>query len=127
MPKETIHDTAGTYDVRVGWSDGCVQVGVEQAAGFSLVTQLYGAPEACERLGHTVATRLDHRIDADGDAEKSAALGQLGREVLNWVEANANDPDGSYTGVWSTLDRTSLNRLIRVLRNARDRAYGKDE
>lgn len=29
-------------------------------------------------------------------------------------------------GTWITLDRTSANRLIRVLRNGRDAAFGQD-
>jgi hypothetical protein len=32
-----------------------------------------------------------------------------------------------FKGLWGTLDRTGCNRLIRVLRHARDQAFGKDE
>lgn len=31
------------------------------------------------------------------------------------------------TGLFSTLDRYKINQLIRVLRRARDQAFGKDE
>lgn len=34
------------------------------------------------------------------------------------------DPD---TGVWADLDRAGINNLIRSLREARDKAFGKDE
>lgn len=123
MPKETIHDSTGTYDVRVGWQDGVVQVGVEQAAGFSLVTMLYGDEDARIKFANA-AVRLVH----DYDAAAQGSPAELGRALLDALEVS-NPAIGSvgYTGVWSTLDRPSVNRLIRVCRNARDRAYGKDE
>lgn len=34
------------------------------------------------------------------------------------------DADG---GTWTDLDRNGINRLIRALREARDKAFGKDE
>lgn len=39
------------------------------------------------------------------------------------------DPDspGGFTGLWGTLDRAGINRLIKMLRKARDDAYGHDE
>lgn len=36
------------------------------------------------------------------------------------------DPD-SADGLWVSLDREAINRLIRVLRKARDQAFGIDE
>lgn len=131
MPKETIQDTAGAYDVRVGWAPDSVQVGVESAGGFSLVSMLYGDGDACRLVGLRVCERLGHRLDqsVQTDEDKNLALMQLGREVLNIVEASQSNPTvaPSYTGIWSTLDRAGLNRLIRVLRRARDAAYGRDE
>lgn len=42
-----------------------------------------------------------------------------------------NDPnkaaDGGVEGYYVNLDREGLNKAIRVLRRARDQAYGKDE
>lgn len=32
----------------------------------------------------------------------------------------------NYTGLWSSVDRDTINRTIRLLRKARDRAYGAD-
>ncbi len=32
-----------------------------------------------------------------------------------------------FTGLWGTLDRRQINRLIKMLRKARDEAYGRDE
>jgi hypothetical protein len=134
MPKETITDTAGSYDVRVGWRpDDHVQVGVETAAGYSLLTMLYSDEDTLARVGRAAA---DHGwpqaddTDCDSDTER-AEMVRIGREVLNLVEAAdpAPDPNSThgYTGVWSTLDRGGCNRLIRVLRRARDSAFGRDE
>jgi hypothetical protein len=32
-----------------------------------------------------------------------------------------------FTGLWGTLDRDGCNRLIRVLRRARDQTFGRDK
>lgn len=32
-----------------------------------------------------------------------------------------------FTGLWGTFDRDGLNRIIRAIKHARDKAYGKDE
>lgn len=40
----------------------------------------------------------------------------------------APDPDGwTWDGQFTDLDRHGLNQLIRALREARDKAYGRDE
>lgn len=100
MPKEVIPDEAGAFDVHVGWTRepaGHVQVGAVMAAGRA--------------------------IDAPPDAPRN--LRQL---VASWPD-DAGDPDspGGATGLWSTLDRAGVNRLIRTLRHARDAAFGRDE
>jgi len=122
MPKESISGD-GRYDVRVGWQNGCdMQIGVEEEAGFSLVTALYGDPETCRLIGLAVAAHCEVGVVRGMDAFMA-----LGRDVLNIVEGSASSPNGSYTGVWVTLSRQGANRLIRVLRRARDAAYGRDE
>lgn len=37
------------------------------------------------------------------------------------------DEKPTFTGVWGTFDRDGLNRAIRMLRKARDEAFGRDE
>ena len=44
---------------------------------------------------------------------------------LGTVNTTIKTSDGS-GGWWVTLDREQINRLIRVLRKARDQAYGAD-
>jgi hypothetical protein len=43
------------------------------------------------------------------------------------VDAINEVTHGGYLGLWSDLDRHGINQLIKVLRRARDSAYGKDE
>jgi hypothetical protein len=100
MPKEVIHDEAGSFDLAVGWTRepaGHVQVGAVMAAG--------------------------QPIDAPPNTPRT--LKQL---VASWPD-DAGDPDhpAGATGLWSTLDRAGCNRLIRTLRKARDAAFGRDE
>ncbi len=82
------------------------------------------------------------KITATNDAE-SLALAVLGEDhrpapdpltlaeaVLNILDtvAGGHRADGSsYAGLWSDLDREGVNRLVRVLRRARDAAFGRDE
>jgi hypothetical protein len=49
--------------------------------------------------------------------------------VESWPEGAGRYHDDTelLTGLWSTLDRRQLNELIRVLRKARDAAFGRDE
>ncbi|MBQ1047868.1 hypothetical protein KBX50_05265 [Micromonospora sp. C51] len=38
-----------------------------------------------------------------------------------------NQTPADFKGVWGTFDREGINRAIRVLRRARDSAFGRDE
>lgn len=131
MPKEIIQDTAGSYDVRVDWSPEFVQVGIETVAGHSLVTTLYGDPEALERIALEVygACQQSKPSQGGGGLHGGEQALHLGRRILDIVESSQSNPGEalSYTGVFSTLNRDALNRLIKALRRARDAAYGRDE
>lgn len=88
MPKETIHDEAGLYDVAVGWN--------RDTSHVQLGTVIHQDPDKAE-----------------------VTLPAL---LKTW-----QDEGDHHTGLWATLDRDGINRLIRSLRRARDQAYGKDE
>ena len=49
-----------------------------------------------------------------------------GRSLAEHLTGGGEDP-ATFTGLWGTFDRASLNRLIRCLRRARDSAFGRDE
>lgn len=135
MPKEVIFGAGGQYEARVGWTadGGEVQVGIETIDGKSLITELYG--DNCRDIGQRVYERVHQLVTSMGqissDADKDAALEALGRDVLDLVESSQTSPGSpgtaGYSGVWAALDRIRVNQMIRVLRRARDAAFGKDE
>jgi hypothetical protein len=109
MPRETVISPVGPSHVKVGWSaDREVQVGVEVEGERSIFWQL---------LGHDIdqLTRL---------GEKMRAAVELGRMVLDTLDVHSH---GGYKGVWSGIDRSAYNRPIRLVRRARDSAFGRDE
>lgn len=128
MPKQQVVGEAGDpFEVVVGWSTETVQVGVETVDGRSIVTVLYGDREAririaqriCEKLGVAPPTGQT----SDEEAEKHATLG---RELLDIIEAEG-DGGLSYTGLHASFGRSGTNELIKVERQARDKAFGKDQ
>ena len=113
MPRETISTPVGPYHVKVGWArDRDVQVGVEAEDERSLFWLLLGSHLA--ELGDQFR-RIGLVEHEDDEA--------LGRAVLNTIDMMTP----LYRGVWSDLDREGCNDLIRVVRRARDQAYGRDE
>lgn len=119
MPKETIRVIHGANDVQVGWTRDCeVQVGVEDSEGRSLFWK-FGDIHA-EMIGSEV-----RRLVAEANEPGAAPLGDLGlgENVLNMLDTVCFP----YSGVWSTMGRRQeVNELIRILRRARDSAFGKD-
>lgn len=79
-------------------------------------------------LGETFAKHEDiefgYKTRSMGDTQRLE--GELGRMVLNAVTGSTGAMDGD-SSLYTSLDRGSVNRLIRLLRKARDAAFGKDE
>jgi hypothetical protein len=145
MPREVVH-CDGPFHVKVGWAaDRDVQLGVEGDEGRSLNWLLYGGDDTLQRIGAQVYSAVQEIRDNPGGLEASAAHRhrgtidaelELGRRILNALDCvphmPAQDaPPGEnvsygYKGVWATLDRHGINRLIRLLRKARDSAFGAD-
>jgi len=77
------------------------------------------------------ADRYDVRIGWD----RERGCVQVGVETSNReplvrrLTGDAVGTEGSpaFTGVWGTLNCAGVNHLIRVLRRARDQAFGRDE
>lgn len=55
-----------------------------------------------------------------------------GRPVIEWLtpppqaQTTSTTSAAPFTSLWGSLGREDINRLIRVLRRARDSAYGAD-
>lgn len=102
MPKEKVFDSAGLFDLEVGWSSlgECVQVGL---------------------LVHDGRSIADWLTESSGDELPPGTRGGVPREAGEQMKL------AQFTSLWSTLDRAQINRLIRMLRKARDDSYGRDE
>ena len=111
MPKKVIGGADQPFVVRVGWSDGSVQVGVETVEGHSLLTTLYGDVDTARAIGAFSV-----------EPTKACSEFERGIDVLDFIESQ--EPD--YRGIWSSLNRAQINDLIVTLRKARDKAYGAD-
>lgn len=128
MPKELVRGALGgqrrdddfdgdsvsplvSFDATVGWGDGTVQLGVEDADRRALTWVLYGG--VTNRIGEQV--RKHGALEFDDDEA-------LGRSILNSIDVAG----GVYSSLWATLDRDGINRLIRLLRKARDASFGSD-
>lgn len=65
---------------------------------------------------------------ADGRAIVDALVTQPSDEVRKALDVLLGNGElAAFTGLWGTLSREHCNRLIRILRRARDQAYGRDE
>ena len=137
MPKEKIDSIDGSgFTVQVGWSGHSLQVATEVGGQTSIVRQLYGDPEKLERIGsRAVEAGWQPHTWPPGERPAGSTeqdrLRETGRRVLDVLEGPVSEltsyREDEYQGLWATLDRTGVNRLIRMLRKARDTAFGKDE
>lgn len=137
MPHENIYATSfgDSPDVKsnrieVHWMpDRNVDLGVSIPPGehgaaeenVTIVRRLFASSSA--DIGKAIYDRLNvPRYDAktsELEHEQNVKMGAMVLEILDEVYPCA--------GIWAPLDRPSVNRLIRILRRARDSAFGKDE
>lgn len=127
MPKEMIGTPTPNepFELRVGWQrDMDVQVGVEHGGGRSMFWQLL-EPYKSSIGREMVALVDDAKIPSEGwtEADYEEAYAKLAEGLLNVLDTQT----GAYQGIWAQLDRKGCNDLIRVVRRARDAAFGQDE
>lgn len=132
MPKETIHaSTPAEHDgfqLSVGWyPDQEVQVGMQvRLIEDTILDRLYSSH--AEEIGRVFAWWLTEEYAkwpepaTKGDDDWFAALGN---QVLSWVRSNRSFVERD--GIWTSMDRRQINEAIKILRKARDSAYGRDE
>lgn len=147
MPKETVRDAAGSYDVRIGWTPedtevrGRLQLGVEIAdcddiPGRTLLWMLYGGVESQERIGASLhETGAVVVADYITDEARRTAFRENGARLLELIEGKevtrldrdfnpvGKVRDYAFHGVWSTLSLDGCDRVIRALRRARRAAF----
>lgn len=74
-------------------------------------------------VGSNVVTKVTWNRDA-GYVQIATIIDDRRDDSSNSV---GPDPHSLDSGLYSDLDRDGINRLIRILRRARDQAYGRDE
>lgn len=132
MPKETIYgDPNDRFCLDVGWNrDMDVQVGIRTTNGLHLVDEFYGDDNLTEKIGRDLLKRLE---DDAGIKWESPSLEDNITEQ-NWYRGVGRITLDSVTGsnyglesLWWNPGRSQINKLIKMLRHARDQAFGKDE
>lgn len=103
-----------------------VQLGIETEDDRHLVDYIYADDQ--ERIAHLLVERLQQSGFKIAPREGTPAgeeleADTLGRFILDAVTGST--PFG--TSVWWRPDRRQINDLIRLLRRARDAAFGRDE
>ena len=124
MPRETIRihsNEADIFDIKVGWTkDQYMQIGLEHFEHRSLISIFFNSDDAKKMLGREVrGLVLDAKADATQWDDK-----ELGERILKMLE---NTTSGSHPSIWTSPSRHEVNELIRLLRRARDSAFGRDE
>lgn len=136
MPREVVKPSTPRSDdpfiIKVGWdANGAVQIGVESDEMRSLAWKLWGGAGTHDQSAHTIPLGkavLDAVSAADEELRQpTPADVQRRNDVVARHVLDAFDTAGCFYGVWADLDRQQINRLIRLLRRARDAAYGADE
>lgn len=108
MPAEVIFDETSTFKTRISWGIDCdyVQISTQHTTGTS------GARAITQYVSEWLVAAGRPPIDFSMIED----LGEVGGEPLK----------PSFDGWHATLDRASLNKMIRTLRRARDAAFGAD-
>lgn len=113
MPRETIHTAGGRGShagtvAHVAWGRS---TDPEDAPEHLQLGVTLSVEQTTETLGEILSG-----VDLP-DEQRTAVIEQMVR-YLGSVEHGV--------GFWADFDRASVNRLIRILRKARDQAYGAD-
>lgn len=124
MPRETIITSRfpgdDNFNVKIGWNrDMDVQIGISESMDRSM-WWVYG-----EKLKEELGSEIEKIVieARQGFPEGFDRSEDIAENVLNLFDTIL----GSLDSMWSTLSRKDINDLIRVLRRARDSAFGRDE
>ncbi len=133
------------FDLNVNWVRDChVQASIGMTNGVTLLWKIYGRPENRIKFGQEIFDEINriandqyHSLAALKKDRSTKAKDELdsfyqsmGSIILNMIEGTDIPQDGGnyeYHELYADLDRDACNEAIRVLRRARDQAYGRDE
>lgn len=128
-------DDINHREVVVQWEmdQNLVSLGLKNPEGFSLVDTLYsGSVRAIGRQFYDGMRQIEYfdamtTPDFRSKDEEDEYFQLLGRHILDTVVMSETGISGPYNSYWANLNRAGVNRLIRLLRKARDSAFGRDE
>ncbi len=72
------------------------------------------------------ATLYDVEIGWSSDSVQIGIQSHDREPLVKHLAQDAADP-AMFTSLWGNLDRAGCNRMIKLLRRARDEAFGRDE
>lgn len=132
MPKEKI--TTQTYlageetinannDVLIGWYQDCsVQIGLQDPEQRSLLWKLFGSKEQRDHWAPQLIEYIQG-LNLDLVDSKEEFADNVAKDILDIIEGYTL----SVHSIWADLTRDEVNKFIKVLRRARDQAFGRDE
>lgn len=130
------NDGMRSADVVVQWHSNLQYVGIgiehDSSKPEHFLDQIYSNAPTLTDIGRILNSRMNEfgwdirEFNTDELGTSSVAKEEwyaaFGRAVLDAVSESTPDP-----GLWSWFDRPAVNRLVRLLRKARDNAFGRDE
>lgn len=129
MPKEIVYSETRQYDLEIGWhrdGAGSVQVGIATGDGRTIADHLSETPASEDSYVLTDAQLDVFRAIASADKpEQTVVTPELAGAVIALAAATARV--AAFQSLWASLDWAGCNRLIKVVRLARDYAFGKPE
>lgn len=109
MPAEVIHDLTGVFDARVAWGTYGTHVQLSTQYGQ------HGPQHIVNIVNDWLAACGEPVIDFNKI------------RLLPGETTPGRRDTPHFDGVHVTLDRDQINKLIKILRRARDTVYGRDE
>lgn len=151
MPKEHVTDERTQLRAYVGWErDRDMSIAVTTPGESSIFWQLLAGGSEPGSINHGAVIELARAVEAvfalypipqytsddpastlneREDRERQEALDARGQAILNCLDRQARgvDAGGLFSSLWFPIDdRRTVNKLIRLLRKARDQAFGAD-
>ncbi len=133
MKERITPEDQASYYLLVQWNPGLASVGVGLESRIDqptlhFIDQVYGGTTTQTEIGRILFKLLredfgfvpEDSVDDDAAAEY---MNKLGRACLDAVTGSTAGVDG----LWTWFNRSAINRTIRLLRKARDSAFGRDE
>jgi len=129
--QERVNPHGDFADVVVQWNNDLMSVGLgleprSTTPALHFVDAIYGGVPSQTKIGKIFFEKrrqdFEEHIDFQSSDEEAEFYNALGRDILDAVTGSS-----TMDGLWTWLDRPGTNRLIRLLRKARDASFGRDE